>query len=128
MGHPLLSGDAGAANWTGLETFHAKLTFGSSALSTVQTRGITSIVRNSAGKYTVTLPRVYRLLVEVRWMAIDAAGGVLLPVVDTDSVDSDGTLVFELRTEAGTATDPDDTTEGLLAIVVSNETFNDATI
>ncbi len=126
MGHPLLSGKL-TANWTGLELFFAKLTFGSSALSTVQTREMT-VARAGAGSYTVTLPRIYRTLVHVFWIAVDASGGVLLPVVDTDSVATAGTLTFELRTEAGTATDPDDTTKGMLCVVVSNDPFNDNTV
>jgi hypothetical protein len=126
MGYPLLSGDI-VTNWTGLHAFYAKLTFGSAALSTVQTREMT-VARANAGSYTITLPQIYRTLVEVRWMAIDGSGGVLLPVVDTDNVATAGTLLFELRTEAGTATDPDDTTQGLLCVVVSNDPFNDNTV
>jgi hypothetical protein len=40
MGHPLLSGKV-TTNFTGLEAFYAILTFGSSVLSTVQTREMT---------------------------------------------------------------------------------------
>jgi hypothetical protein len=127
MGEPLLSGEV-AKNWTGVKEFHAFLSFGSSVLSTVQTREIVSIVRNSAGNYTVTLPRIYRQLVEVRFSLIDAAGALIFPVVRTNSVDSAGTLVFELCTETGTATDPDSGSKGMLVVAVSNDPFNDATI
>lgn len=127
MGEPLLSGED-AHNWTGVKEFHAFLSFGSSALSTVQTREITSIVRNSAGNYTITLPRIYRQLVEVRFMLIDASGALIFPVVATNSVDTAGTLVLELRAEAGTATDPDNGSKGMLVVAVSNDPFNDNTI
>lgn len=128
MGHPLLSGADTAKNWQGIQDFHAKLTFGASVLSTVQTREVTSIVRNSAGRYTITLPRIYRLLVEVRFMLIDAAGALIFPVIDEDNVATDGTVVVELRTEAGVATDPDNGSGALLVVSVSNNPFNDATI
>lgn len=127
MGHPLLSGQK-KSNWTGVEEFHAFLSFGASSLSTVQTREIVSIVRNSAGNYTVTLPRFYRQLVEVRFMLIDASGALIFPVVSNNSVDTAGTLVLELRTEAGTATDPDNGSKGMLVVCVSNDPFNDNTI
>lgn len=126
MGEPLLSG-VGAKNWTGVKEFHAFLSFGSSVLSTVQTREMT-VARNSAGNYTVTLPRIYRQLVEVRFGLIDAAGAVIFPVVRTNSVDTAGTLVFELVTETGTATDPDSGSKGMLVVSVSNDPFNDATV
>lgn len=126
MGQPLLSGQS-VTNFVGVQSFYAILTFGSSALSTVQTREL-SVARNSAGNYTVTLPRIYRTLVHVSAIQVDGAGGVLLPVVDTDSVATDGTLVLELRTEAGTATDPDDTTKLLLRVDVANDPFNDNTV
>lgn len=127
MGQPLLSGKV-TSNWTGLEEFHAKLSFGSAVLSTVQTREITSIARNSAGRYTITLPRYYRLLAEVRFQLQDAAGALIFPVVDEDNVATAGTVVVELRTEAGTATDPDDGAKATLTVVVSNDPFNDNTI
>lgn len=128
MGEPLLSGDGGQANWTGLSTFYAKITFGTNVISTVQTREITSIARNTNGNYTITLPRTYRLLVEVRATLTDAAGALYFPVVTTDSVGTDGTFVLEFRTEAGTATDIDNGSKVTLAIVVANDSFNDATI
>lgn len=127
MGNPLLSGLV-AKNWTGVQEFHAILTFGSAALSTVQTREITTIARDSAGKYTVTLPRTYRTLVELRLMLIDAAGALIFPVVVSHTLTTDGKLIFEMRTEAGTATDPDSGSKAMLVVAVSNDPFNDAII
>lgn len=127
MGEPLLSG-VDASNWTGVKEFHAFLSFGSSVLSTVQTREISSIARNSAGNYTITLPRIYRQLVEVRFMLIDASGALIFPVVSSNTMSTDGKVILELRSEAGTATDPDNGSKGMLVVAVSNDPFNDATI
>jgi hypothetical protein len=126
MGQPLLSGKA-TSNFTGVDVFYILVTFGSSAVSTVRTRDCT-FTRAGAGSYTITLPRIYRRLLHVSAMQVDASGGVLLPVVDTDAVASAGTITFEYRTEAGTATDPDDTTQALIKVEVSNDPFNDNTV
>jgi hypothetical protein len=126
MGEPLLSGEA-VKNWTGIAEFHAKLTFGTASLSTVQTREL-SVARTSAGKYTVTLPRSYRNLCEFRAMKMDTSGAVLSPVVQSDTVATDGKMVFELRTEAGVATDPDLNTKLMIVVAVSNDPFNDAVV
>jgi len=127
MGEPLLSGEV-ATNWTGVKRFYAFLSFGSSVLSTVQTRDITSIVRNSAGNYTVTLPRIYRQLCFVGLTLIDASGALIFPVVSSNTVATDGKLIVEMRAEAGTATDPDNGSKGMLIVDVANDPFNDNTI
>jgi hypothetical protein len=128
MGQPMLSGDGGESNWTELKTFYMKVTFGSGAVSSVQTREITSFTRSTNGTYLITLPRWYRTLVEVRCTLVDASGAVYFPVVATDSVATAGTLVLETRTEAGTATDIDSGSKLMIAVVVTNDPFNDATI
>lgn len=127
MGHPLLSGKE-TSNFTGVDKFHAIVTFGSSAVSTVQTREVASFVRNSAGNYTVTLPRIYRTLVGVRGCWVRASGATLQLDVDTSTVDTDGKLVLESRVAAGTATDPSSGDKLLLEVLVSNDPFNDATV
>lgn len=127
MGQPLLSGKH-VSNWLEVEDFHAILTFGAAVLSTVQTRELTSIARNSAGNYTVTCPRNYRLLVEFRSQQFDAAGALLFPVVVSSTITTDGKFIFEYRTEAGTATDPDSGSKAFLCVSVSNHPHNDATI
>lgn len=127
MGHPLLSG-VDNSNFTGVSVFRAIVTLGASDVSTVQTRDITSITRTTNGTYKITLPRIYRTLVGFHVGLIDAAGAVYFPVVATNSVDSDGTLTFEMRTEAGTATDVDNGSKMLVRVEVSNDPFNDATV
>lgn len=126
MGEPLLSGEA-VSNWTGLCEFYAKLTFGSASLTTVQTRDI-AVARNSAGRYTITLPRPYRALCMFTATQVDASGAVLFPVVQADTVSTDGKVVFELRTEAGVATDPDSASQLMLCVSVSSDPFNDAVV
>jgi hypothetical protein len=126
-GQPLLSGEI-ETNWIGVKRFYCFVTFGSSAVSTVQTREIVSFVRNSAGNYTVTFPRYYRQLCSVGATLIDASGAVIFPVVATNSIDTAGTIVMEMRTETGTATDVDSGSKVMFVFEVSNEPFNDNTI
>jgi len=93
------------------QTFKATLVFGASVLSSTKTKHLT-VVRNSAGNYTVTLPRVYARRTGFRWgWGKCAAGAVYYPVIltstpDTASSSGGGTFVVEIRTEAGVATDP----------------------
>ncbi len=103
---PDLFPSQGRSNVPGKQTFHVKLTFGSSVLTSYKGKYMT-VARNSAGNYTITFPRPYRELVNFRagWLKC-AAGAVYFPVILTNSIDTDGTVVVEIRTEAGTATDP----------------------
>lgn len=121
---------AGRQNAYSTHTFHATLNFGSSVLTSHDGKDL-DIARDSAGKYTITLPRTYakRIGVQMTWGKC-AAGAVLLPVVLTDAVATagaagGGTLVIELRTEAGVATDPASGDELDVTIVVSNDSLND---
>lgn len=96
---------------TSEQTFKASLVFGAAVLSSYKTKHLT-IARNSPGNYTVTLPRTYSRRTGFRWgWGKCAAGAVLFPVILTSTPDSasstgGGTFVVELRTGAGTATDP----------------------
>jgi hypothetical protein len=55
----------------------------------------------------------------------DASGAILFLVLVTDNVATDGTLIFELRTEAGTATDATSGDKLFLTVGVSNNALND---
>lgn len=103
---PDLFPSQGRSNVPGKQTFHLKLTFGSSVLTSYKGKYMVA-ARNSAGNLTITFPRPYRELVHFRaaWIKY-AAGAVYFPVILTNSIDTDGTIVLETRTEAGTATDP----------------------
>lgn len=126
MGEPLLSGQD-VSNMTGVQVFRAVILFGSSVITSYKGRNLT-FARNSAGNYTVTLPRIYRLLVGAAFSFIDASGAVLFGVVTTDSVATDGTFIFEVRTEAGTATDPVSGDKLICKFEVTNDPFNDLTV
>lgn len=127
MGYPLLSGESPITNWTGMHKFYAKVNFGSASVASVQTREI-AITRVSAGRYQVQLPTTYRMLCDVSAMLVDPVGAMLLPVVQSETVATDGKVVIELRTEAGVATDPDSGAALFVGVTVSSEPFNDATV
>jgi len=127
MGYPLLSGGKTLTNWVELQKFYAKLTFGASSVTSVQTRDL-AVSRVSAGKYQVTLPTTYRMLCDFSATLVDPVGAVVFAVVQSETVATDGKLVFELRTEAGTATDPDSGSQLLLSVTVSDHPMNDATV
>lgn len=127
MGEPLLSGKE-VSNFTGVQVFYALVTFGSSAVSSVQTREIVSFARDNAGEYTLTLPRNYRTLVGVEASWIRPSGATLQVDVDSSALTTAGTLDIETRVAAGTATDPSSGDVLMLAVKVSNDPFNDATV
>lgn len=127
MPEPLLSGKE-TTNFVGVQKLTVIVTFGSTSVSAVQTREIKSFVRNSAGNYTVTLPRIYRTLVGIRGSWVRSTGATLQADVKTNNVSTAGTLVLESRVAAGTATDPTSGDKLMLEILVANEPFNDATV
>lgn len=114
------------------ETFHLRVIYGSSAISSAEGWGGIGVADTAAGKMTITFPRTYAKLVGFRWgWAKLAAGAVYTPVILTDSVataDSNGKgyVIVETRTEAGTATDPADGDELLLEFDLSNDVVNTA--
>lgn len=117
----------GRSNYpTSEQTFKACLMFGASVLTSYKSKHLT-IVRNSAGNYTVTLPRTYAYRTGFRWgWAKCAAGAVYFPVIltstpDTASASGGGTFIVETRTEAGVATDPASGNELCLEFDVCND-------
>ncbi len=83
-----------------------RVLFGSAVITSYRSLAAT-IVRNSAGNYTVTLPTTYEELTDFDGSyLLCAAGVVYFAVVKTSTVTTNGQFVFEIRTEAGTATDP----------------------
>lgn len=127
MGQPLLSGKV-TSNFVDVDEYHVIVTFGSSAVATVQTREVSSFSRDNAGEYTLTLPRIYRQLVSVHGAWYRPTGATLQLDVDSSSLSTDGSLDLETRVAAGTATDPTAGDILYLTVKVSNHPFNDATI
>lgn len=104
--------------------FRAVLLFGSSVLTSFFGKDL-AFARNSAGNYTLTLPRSYARITHLSFTMQDASGAILFAVAVTDTVSTDGKLIFELRTEAGTATDATSGDKLFLSIGVSNDVLND---
>lgn len=124
---PLLGGAGPIRNWMNVEEYHGILVFSVSNVGSVQSKYL-SVVQTAAGKYTLTLPRAYRTLVEVRFSLQRSSGAVVFPVVASETVSTDGKVFLEMRTEAGTATHPGINSKGLLVVSVSNNPFNDYTL
>ena len=104
--------------------FRVRVTFGSSVVASYKAKDVT-FARNSAGNYTVTLPKTYREITEFSAGIQDASGAVLFGVITSETVATDGKIVVEIRTEAGTATDPADGDKLFLSIGVSSSVSND---
>ncbi len=122
---PDLFPNQGRANMAGKFTFHLRVIYGSSAITSYKGKHLT-VVDVSAGNMTITFPRPYRELIGFRWgWAKLGAGAVYFPVILTDAMATTGILTLETRTEAGTATDPATGSELLLEFDTSLEVLND---
>lgn len=126
-GQPFLRPE-GMCNVADKEEFTLNLVFGASSIASQKGKGPITAARNSAGNYTITLPRSYRRRISFThgWGKL-AAGAVLFPVILTDSsaTASAPTMVMEIRTEAGVATDPASGSELDVVLAFSLNTLND---
>ena len=103
---PDLFPSQGRSNVPGRQTLFLEVTYGTGAPASFWGKDM-AVADTAQGKITVTLPRPYRKLTGFRWgWKSIAAGAVYFPVILTNNIATDGTLVIETRTEAGTATDP----------------------
>lgn len=127
----LFRAPAGVSNVPGRQDFTILITYGNAAPASAW--GAYMGLRDVAtGKLTALLPKTYRKLVGVNfsWLKCQA-GAVLLPVVLTDAVATadattgGGSITFETRTEAGTATDPASGDILEVTISVSNDVLVD---
>lgn len=114
---------AGQSNVYDEHTYKLRVLFGSSVITSYRSKDAT-IVRNSAGNYTITLPKNYEEIVGFGGSFIDASGAVLFWVIASSTMGTDGKVIVEVRTEAGTATDPTTGDVGLLALDVSSDYLN----
>jgi hypothetical protein len=84
-------------------------------------KGVASIVRNSAGNYTITLNDSYNALLNVIPQFV-AASGPAAPLVSvvSESVDSAKTIVIQCADIAEAATDPANGETLLLTLSLAN--------
>lgn len=102
---PLMDGRT-ATNVYEEHQFKLRVLFGSSAVTSYLGKDLT-FARNSAGNYSITLPKPYTAITSFSWGMTDASGAILFCViVNTTTVSTTGVVIIETRTEAGTATDP----------------------
>jgi hypothetical protein len=96
---------------------------GAPTLSAVNSKGVASIARNSAGKYTVTLQDNYVAFVGVRGSVLLASGlaaCVSQPCVVSQAVSTAKTVVVQFVDFAGAAVDPDNGAVVYLEIKLNN--------
>lgn len=105
---------------------YCKMTIGAAGAptpSTTDAKGIASVVRNSAGKYTITLQDNYAALlgceVAVMNSTISAAPGAVI-LSETVSSASTPSVVIQTLAPAGTAVDPDNGATVMVHIVLRN--------
>lgn len=105
----------------GVTTLYCKLTVGGTgAVSASSGYGLTSIVRNSTGNYTITLDRAFKKLLSVVPTVIEGTPQGLEMTVTDDSMSSGGAITVEFGTDGGTATDPSSGQLIIFAITVAD--------
>lgn len=105
----------------GVTTLYVKLTVGASgAVSASSGFGLTSIVRNTTGNYTITLDRKFKKLLGLEDTLIQATPQGLRCTIEGDNIASAGAIVVEFNTDAGTATELSNGTIVLFAITVAD--------
>lgn len=123
MGTAVLAGSE--KNFFGVDEYLVPITFGASSVASYLGGCNVTVVRNSAGNYTITLPQTYRKLLHFNFGFQDASGAILFAVVVSHTLDTDGKIIVETRTEAGTATDPTSGDLLFLCFKVSSDIGND---
>lgn len=124
MTEPLLCPEA-MVNAYGVHEYFVNLTAGSSVITSYFGGCQASVVRNSAGNFTVTLPKAYRTLLDFSWGMQDASGAILFAVIVSETVSTNGQIVVEARTETGTATDLTSGDKLFMKFAVSADYLND---
>jgi hypothetical protein len=124
MAEPVLLPES-ELNAYGVKEYFVNPTFGASSITTYFGGCNVTIVRNSAGNYTITLPKAYRTLLHFTWGFQMASGAVLDMVLASETLATDGKMIFESRVSAGTATDPGNGAKVFIRIVVSSDYMND---
>lgn len=114
-------------------TLQAKVTIGASGAPTLDTTapnstGIASIVRDSAGVYTLTLSRAYRALLGANFTFMSSSGIPAAPSVGlksaTDVTATTPVVKFTCSTAGGgAATDPGNGETMLISLLVTTKTY-----
>ena len=110
-------------NVDGERHFRVRILFGSSVVTSYRSKDVT-VTRNSAGNYTLQFPKTYEEIVGFTFGMQDASGAILFWVITSETIQTNGQMVVECRTEAGTATDPTSGDKALLHFVLSDSIIN----
>ncbi len=123
--YPNMAGPS-QSNTYDVHKYIGRMVFGSSDLTLASSyMKDCTVARNSAGNYTITLPKTYSNLIDFRGsFTKDASGAILFWVGVTDTIATDGKLIIEARTEAGTATDPTSGDTATWVLEVSDSPLN----
>lgn len=104
----------------------AKVAIGSTGaptLNAIKSKGIATVVRNSAGNYTVTLNDIYVDMYSLHVNFLNVAGaGVAYVYIESQDVDAAKTIVFQCKDLSGAAVDPTSGTEMQIEIKLKTST------
>lgn len=101
---------------------HAKISIGATGAPTLSNaKGIASIIRNSAGNYTLTLKDNYYLFMGLHAQFLSNGGAPAAPIVAVDAEDVDGDKTIDIvcyDADTPAATDPANGEVMLLHIIL----------
>ena len=96
---------------------------GAPTLNAVKSKGIASVVRNSAGNYTITLNDIYVDMYSLHVNFLNAAGaGVAYVYIVSQAVSTAKTVVFQCKDLSGAAVDPSSGTEMQIELKLKTST------
>lgn len=96
---------------------------GAPTLNAVKSKGIATVVRNSAGNYTVTLNDIYVDMYSLHVNFLNVAGaGVAYYYIESQAVNSAKTVVFQCKDLSGAAVDPSSGTEMQIELKLKTST------
>lgn len=123
MGEPILCSDA-QTNVYGKIEYDLAITFGTSSVTSYSGKDLT-FMRNSQGNYTLTLPTNYNRIHEFGCGFVKSSGAILQGCIVSQTIQTNGQLVLEIRNSTGTATDPANGDIAYINLAVSKDTLND---
>lgn len=123
MSEPILVSDA-QTNVYGKIDYSLAVTFGTTSVSATNGKDLL-FVRNSAGNYTLTFPTNYNRIHEFGLGFLKASGTILQGCIASQTIQTNGQVVIEIRNSSGTATDPANGDQCFINCAVSKDTLND---